>query len=158
MKQPSPVLEPGRVSPIRVGSGLTQPSLSPPLFFSRLSHLSLSFFSLSLISLSLTWIEPRPPWPRSLLSHRHYAPPAPPLTSAVALPFSLSAALSSLSLSFFPLLNPWPLSLSQAHGSLSLSLSPRLGQGHVMAVGFGGRLWVMEVVGMVGDLAVGLGL
>jgi hypothetical protein len=56
----------------------------------------------------------------------------------------------------FSLLNPWLLSLSQAHGFLSLS--PRLGQDHVMAVGFGGRLWVMEVVGMVGDLAVGLGL
>jgi|UniRef100_A0A2N9EUN1 hypothetical protein len=38
--------------------------------------------------------------------------------------------------------------LSQAHGSLSLS--PRLDQGLVRAVGFGGRLWVMEVVGMVG--------
>ena len=50
------------------------------------------------------------------------------------------------------------LPLSSSRLSLSLSLSPRLGQGHVMAVGFGGRLWVMEVVGMVGDLAVGLGL
>ena len=49
-------------------------------------------------------------------------------------------------------------SLPLSSSRLFLSLSPRLGQGHVMAVGFGGRLWVMEVVGMVGDLAVGLGL
>uniref|UniRef100_A0A2N9H3H9 Uncharacterized protein n=1 Tax=Fagus sylvatica TaxID=28930 RepID=A0A2N9H3H9_FAGSY len=46
----------------------------------------------------LTWIGPRPPWPRSLFLHRNYAPPvppAPPPTSTTAL--SLSRLFSSLS-------------------------------------------------------------
>uniref|UniRef100_A0A2N9J6K2 Uncharacterized protein n=1 Tax=Fagus sylvatica TaxID=28930 RepID=A0A2N9J6K2_FAGSY len=88
------------------------------------------------------------PWPLSL-SHLtpHSQAPWPKLSSLPPLKAAPPPLMVVLSLGF-SLLNPWPLSLSQAHGSLSLS--PRLGQGHVMAVGFGGRLWVMEVVGMVG--------
>ena len=71
---------------------------------------------------------------------------------------SPSRLLFLLSPSRFFLFSTRGLSPSLKLTALSLSLSPRLGQGHVMAVGFGGRLWVMEVVGMVGDLAVGLGL
>uniref|UniRef100_A0A2N9I5Z9 Uncharacterized protein n=1 Tax=Fagus sylvatica TaxID=28930 RepID=A0A2N9I5Z9_FAGSY len=42
------------------------------------------------------------------------------------------------------------LMASSPLGHTALSFSPRLDQGHVMAVGFDGGLWVMEVVGMVG--------
>ena len=84
--------------------------------------------------MAISWLRPRPPWPRTLLSHRHHASPAPLIThhrwwSFLVRPFaslSLSRLLSSLSLSAslfslplgFSWFGPWPRTLF-SHSTLS---------------------------------------
>jgi hypothetical protein len=165
--EPGPLLEPGRVSTKKPGRvDPTRLFLSFFFFFSsrRLPFLLLHFslFSLPLTSLSLTWIGPRPPWPRSLLSRRRrhqrgggsFFLPLGCSFFSLPLVFSFSHPLGSVPLSLSPSPKiPWP----------KLSSSPPLKAAApplmvVLSLGFSLLnpwplslvLWVVEVMGMVG--------
>ena len=124
-KQPGPLLEPGRVSLKRPGQVDPNPiCLCLSLFFSNylLSFIFLSsLFSFTLSLTAISWLGPRPPWPRTLFSHRHHVLPAPLIThhrwwrflvrpfAFLSLSLSLSLGSSLLSPSRLPWL--WMVSL-----------------------------------------------